>query len=133
MIAYRRYAQTQIETASRERIMISLIQAVSRNMKSAIEFFETGQATKAVPLLTRASDIVLYLARTLRPTPESQELCQTLSKIYLFVALKLTCSATGRDVKLVREAQRAFQPIADGFTVAVEKFNAEQPAPSKVA
>lgn len=127
MIALQRYAKTQTLTASRERLMLSLFEAVTTNVSRAIELMEAGQPRKAVPLLTKSSRIVLHLARTLNPNVEgSRELCETLSKLYLFVALRLTAAAAKLDVKLAREAQQTFKPIADGFVAAVAQITADQ-------
>jgi flagellar protein FliS len=127
MIPVRRYAQTQVTTASRERVLKLLMEAVPRRIAAGIAAIEGGEKLKGGKELLAASNIVLELERTLdaRAAPE---LCETLARIYRFVALRLSNAALKKDPRLAREALTAFQPIADGFIRAIEELAAGKPA-----
>lgn len=124
MNAARAYARATSETASRERLMVLLFEAALRHMRVAAGHLETKQPALALPLLTKASDIVTELAGTL-DTTVSPELADTLGQIYLFVAQRLAIAAFSKDAAVVREAERAFVPVVEGFQQAVATLGAD--------
>lgn len=118
MIAARAYAQASKETASRERLMVMLFEAALRHMRHAASLMEKQQIVEALPLLTKASDIVAELANTL-DAKAAPELAQTLGDLYMFVAQRLARASAFRDLFAVRDAERAFAPIVEAFQQAV--------------
>ncbi len=118
MNAARAYAKASNETASRERLMVLLFEAALRHMRHAAAHLDAQRPLDALPLLTKASDIVTELAGTLDPS-QAPELAQTLGEVYLFVAERLAVGATARSAGPVHEAERAFAPIVEGFQAAV--------------
>lgn len=124
MIAARAYAKAASETASKERLMVLLFEAALRHMRVAAGHLEANKAIDALPLLTKASDIVAELAATLNPTA-APELSQTLGELYFYVAERLAIASFSKDARVVREAERAFAPIVDGFQQAVAALGAE--------
>jgi flagellar protein FliS len=118
MNATRAYARASQETASKERLMVMLFEAALRHMRHAASLFEQGKPVEALPLLTKASDIVTELASTLDANA-NKDLGQMLGELYLFVAQRLARAAAFRDAFALREAERAFAPIVEGFQLAV--------------
>lgn len=118
MNASRAYARASQETASKERLMVMLFEAALRHMRHAATLLEQGKAIDALPIMTKASDIILELADTLdaRLAPE---LTQTLGELYFFVAQRLSRAASFRDPTALREAERVFAPIVEAFQQAV--------------
>jgi flagellar protein FliS len=114
MNAYRRYAQTQVETASPEKTLSMLLEGALTRIRNGIALLEKGRRFEAVAPLTKAGDIVIELERTLRPDV-APELCQQLAELYRFVALRLTQSAAKGDLKLAREAEKVLSPVVEGF------------------
>lgn len=98
--------------------MVLLFEAALRHMRVAAGHLEANNAKDALPLLTKASDIVTELAATLNPQA-APELAQTLGELYLFVAERLAQGSVSKDARAVREAERAFAPIVEGFQQAV--------------
>lgn len=123
MNASRAYARASQETASRERLMVMLFEAALRHMRHAATLLEQQKVVDALPLMTKASDIVCELADTLDPQA-APELAQTLGDIYVFVAHRLARAASFRDVTALREAERAFAPIVEAFQQAVDSLGA---------
>jgi|JI102314A1RNA_FD_contig_61_2400891_length_886_multi_2_in_0_out_0_3 flagellar protein FliS len=118
MNAARAYARATSETASKERLMVLLFEAALRHMRVAAGHLDAKNVIEALPLLTKASDIVTELAATLNPQA-APELSQTLGEVYLFVAERLAVGAVSKDARAVREAERAFAPVVEGFQQAV--------------
>lgn len=120
----RAYSRATSETASPERLMVLLFEAALRHMRHAATLLEGGKPVDALPLLTKASDIVTELASTF-DAARAPELAKTLGELYLFVCQRLSEGALSRAAGPVREAERAFAPIVDGFTQAVATVNAK--------
>jgi flagellar protein FliS len=98
--------------------MILLFEKALQHMRHAATLLDEKKGPEALPLLTKASDIVTELAATLN-AEVAPELAQTLGDVYLFVAQRLSIAALGRNAAAVREAERVFAPIVEGFQQAV--------------
>jgi flagellar protein FliS len=118
MLAIRRYANTQNETASKERLMVLLFEAARRHMRNAYAALESGRSSDAGPSLAKAGDIVAELLGTLDHS-KAPQLCRQLSELYIFVADRLIAASGSKNPKAVRDAERAFAPIAEAFSAAV--------------
>jgi flagellar protein FliS len=124
MTVARIYARTQNETASKERLMVLLFEAALRHMRTAGPALAAKHYAEANTAISKASNIVTELLSTLDRT-KAPELCDHLSAVYIFVADRLIKALTDRDPKWVKEAERAFEPIALGFAEAVKQVEAQ--------
>jgi flagellar protein FliS len=124
MNAAMKYGKVQAATASNERLMVMAFETALRHMRTAVTCFEDGRRGEGVLLCTKASDLVIGLQSTL-DTRWAPELCQQLAAIYQFTCSRLLLAATSMDAKVcaanAKEAIRAFAPLVDGFSGAVEK------------
>lgn len=127
MSVARIYARTQNETASKERLMVLLFEAALRHMRTAGPALAAKQAREANTALGKASAIVTELLSTLDRT-KAPELCDHLAAVYTFVSDRLIKALTDRDPKWVKEAERAFEPVALGFAEAVKQLDAQAKA-----
>ena len=127
MNATRRYAQSQNETASPERLMVLLFEAALRHMRGAAAALEGGRRSDADGALTRASDIVAHLDATFDGA-RFPELGKNLGVVYRFVCQRLLTGKLESDPAPVREAERVFFPVADAFSIAVQQLAAERAA-----
>ena len=123
--ATRRYAQSERETASPERLMVLLFQAAVRNMRNGTSALEAGRSTDAYRSFGKASDIVVELHATLDRS-RAPELCDQLAEIYRFVTQRLGVAVLSRDLQAAREAERVFQPVAEAFDAAVASLAAQR-------
>jgi flagellar secretion chaperone FliS len=123
------YHRAQNETASRERLMVLLLQAALRHMHTAVRAFEDKRNGPAITALAKAQEIVSELLSTLDGR-QAPDLCEQLGRIYTFVLGRLLRSMTERGAGPVREAIRAFAPIADAFAEAVQKLEHGVAAPA---
>ena len=73
--------------------------------------------------LLKASEIVDYLRRTLDHA-QSPELCSNLSAVYTFVCARLISGTGPKALAAVREAEKAFLPLAEAFREAVRQRGA---------
>jgi flagellar protein FliS len=112
-----RYAKSAAGTASRERLMVMLFDKALSEIRAGAAALETGQKVEARRRLGRALEIVSELHVTLDRS-RSPELCDLLSQIYDFVCTRLGEASLRGDARRAREAERAFAPIAQGFSQA---------------
>lgn len=127
MTVARIYARTQNETASKERLMVLLFEAALRHMRSAGPALTAKRYAEASTAISKASNIVNELLSTLDRT-KAPELCEHLASVYVFVADRLIKALTDRNPKWVKEAERAFEPIATGFAEAVKQVESQAKA-----
>jgi len=127
MTAARRYVSVQTATASKERTMVLLFEAVLRHMRTGARLLESRDRRAAALVLEKACQIVLELQATLKPDV-APKLVADLAEIYTFTAARLCRAIASGEVNDVRQAERAFAPIADGFAQAAAK--AALPAPA---
>ncbi len=124
MNAAMKYGRVQAATASNERLMVMAFETALRHMRTAVTCFEDGRRSEGVLLCTKASDLVIGLQSTL-DTRWAPELCERLAALYQFTCARLLKAATTRDAKVcaasAKEAIRAFAPLVEGFSGAVEK------------
>jgi flagellar secretion chaperone FliS len=120
-----RYARSQNETASPERLMVLLFEAAVRHMRAGAAALEAGRLPEANHALCRATDIVTELDGTF-DRARYPELAKNLEVVYGFVSQRLLAANAGRDPRLAREAERVFLPVADAFGEAVRKVQAER-------
>jgi flagellar protein FliS len=128
MSVARVYARTQNETASKERLMVLLFEAALRHMRTAGPALTAKRHAEANAAIGKASNIVTELLSTLDRS-KAPELCDHLAAVYTFVADRLIKALTDRDPKWVKEAERAFEPIALGFAEAVKQVESQAKAP----
>lgn len=121
-----RYAHTQAETASRERLMVLLFEAALKHMRTAAAALERGRPAEARPGIARSGDIVALLQASLDHS-RAPELCDRLSEIYRFVCQRLLQANVDTDPRALREAERALAPVAEGFAGAAASLSAGQP------
>jgi flagellar protein FliS len=124
------YASTQNETASRERLMVLLFEAALRHIRASASAFDGGRPEGAAVPLKKATDIVTELMTTLDRSRDP-ELADRLGGIYGFVCDRLIEASTSLSAAPVREAERAFAPIVDGFATAVAKLEQAGAAAAK--
>lgn len=113
-----RYANTQNETASKERLMVLLFEAALRHIRTGAQALEARRARDAFNPLMRASDIVTELLTTLDRS-KAPELCERLADLYGFVNGRLLRAVATQDATPAREAERVWKPLVDGFRGAV--------------
>jgi flagellar protein FliS len=124
MTVARLYARTQNETASKERLMVLLFEAALRHMRAAGPALTARRFAEANTAIGKASNIVTELLATLDRS-KAPQLCDNLAQVYTFVLDRLIKALSDRDAKWVREAERAFAPIATGFAEAVRQVESQ--------
>ena len=118
------YTRANVATSSGPQIMVSLFQAVLRNMHSSAGAFERGDYQTGSAMAEKAATIVLGLQGTLK-TEVAPELCARLSELYTFVACRLGMAGTKLSSQHVLEAEQVFAPLAEAFVQAASSVASE--------
>lgn len=121
------YAKTQVMTASPGRLLVLLLRACRRHMATAARFLEEENRAAAQEPLSKASEIVYELCRTLDPS-HNKELADNLADVYSNVSARLLRAQTTHDAAHVREAETLFGPVADAFEDVVEELGDDHAA-----
>lgn len=120
-----RYVAVQQTTASKERLMVMLFDAAVRHIRAGIQHLEKKQRSAAMRPLAKAGEIVAHLHATLK-REAAPRMVDELAELYTFTAARIARGmATGNPAD-VRQAERAFVPIAEGFAQAVNIQAAQQ-------
>lgn len=113
-----RYVTIKNATASKERLMVNLFETALRHMRVAMQHLEKNDRRPANVLLDKSSQIVAYLHGTLK-RDAAPAMVDTLAELYTFTLARLLRAIVTGKVADVREAERAFAPIVEGFQKAV--------------
>lgn len=124
MMPARRYQAVAQNTASRERLLVLLLQRAHALMEQTAVAFEVGEAKKADDALDKTLAIVTELSDTLDPS-KGQALCTALGEVYAFVIWKLVQAQRSRSADDVRAAGRSLRPIVEAFEAAVAQASGQ--------
>ncbi len=115
-----RYERTRNETASRERLMVLLFEKALRHIRAGAIALEAGRDADAAAPLSKATDIVAHLEATF-DRARVPALAENLGAVDRFTCQRLIAAIATRDPRAAREAERAFHPIVEAFTQAVQE------------
>jgi flagellar protein FliS len=118
MSAAHSYVAVQQTNSSKERLMVMLFDAAVRHMRTGMQHLDKKQRSAAMRPLAKAGEIVAYLHATLK-REEAPRVVDELAELYTFTAARLSRAMCTGNAKDVRDAERAFAPIAEGFAKAV--------------
>jgi flagellar protein FliS len=97
--------------------MVMLFERALSDIRSGASALEDGRQAEGRKLLGAALEIVTELHATL-DARRAPELCDLLSQINVVVCGRLGEASLRADAGMAREAERAFAPIAHGFSQA---------------
>lgn len=116
MNARNAYVGQMVGTASPARLLIMLLERLSRDVHQAAVAQEAGDHLAASPHLLHAQEIVLELMTTLRL--DVWEGAEQLAAIYRWLHKELVRANTTRDAGLTRDCQRLIDPLVETWREA---------------
>ena len=123
MMPANRYKAVAQSTASRERLLVLLLQRAQTCMAQAVDLLDAKDGKKADESIDKALAIVTELIDTLDPN-KSTAVCNALGDIYSFVTWKLVAGRRSRASADIVAAARAFRPVVEAFESAVAQMGA---------
>lgn len=122
--AYKKYKQTSVHSASREKLMLMLYEAAIKFTKKAIIAIEQKDIAERGMNIGRAYDIVMELNNTLNHKV-SPELCANLERLYMFMTEQYTQANIKGDAKPLQDVLKLLETLNEAWVQAVEKLKKE--------
>lgn len=122
--AYKKYKETSIQSASREKILLMLYEGAIKFTKLAIIGIEKNSVKEKCENIGRAYDIVLELNNTL-DHKVGGELAQRLEQLYQYMIEQYIKANTQNDVAALKTVQKLLETLYDGWVQAIQKMKNE--------
>jgi len=125
MNPYQNYFQNQIQTASREQILVMLYDGALRFLRQAREAMEERKRVVKLEKIGRVVSILSELSNTLNHE-HGGEIAENLDGLYWYMIRELTRSNAQDDPKPLNVAEIILTDLRDGWAQAIEKMKSEQ-------
>lgn len=122
--AYKKYKQTSVQSASKEKILLMLYEASIKFVKKAIIAAEEKNIAERGYNIGRAFDIVNELNNSLNHEVGG-ELSKNLEQLYMFVTDQLVQGNITGNPKPLKDALRILEVLNNGWEQAIEKLKKE--------
>lgn len=122
--AYKKYKETSIQSASREKILIMLYEGAIKFTKLAIIAVEKNDIKGKCENIGRAYDIVLELNNTL-DHKVGGEVAIRLEQLYQYMIEQYIKANTTNDVEALKTVQKLLETLHEGWVQAIQKLKNE--------
>lgn len=113
------YLETQVTTATPQRLRLMLIEAAIRQARRALEFWEAGRETDALDALTRCREIVGELLAGVKEA--ASPLAKQVLALYVFLLNTLTGAQFSRSREAVEAAIRVLEEDRQTWQLLCER------------
>jgi flagellar protein FliS len=118
--AHDSYLESQVTTATPQRLRLMLIEAAIRFLKRTLSFWEENKNDEALASLIRARSILAELLSSIKP--DKTELTQKVAGVYLFLFNALTKAQLRRDTKGIEETIEVLEVERETWRLVCEKL-----------
>lgn len=123
------YHQTQIATASREKILLMLYEGCIRFFKKTKQAMENKNMAEKGEMLAKAQDIVAELMNSL-DHKTGGDIARQLEALYVFVFDESTEANFSNDPKRIQSCIQIMETLYEGWKGAVEQLQQQNAANS---
>lgn len=109
------YVKNDLESLSREEIVVKLYQALRMRLQVAIEEINDGNIAKKAEHLSRALAIVLELQVSL-DMEQGGEIAVNLNDLYGYMISDLIMANLKNDTRKIKEALKVVEPLLEAWT-----------------
>jgi len=124
---YSKYKQTDLNTASKEKILLMLYEGAIRFSKLAKKAIENNNLSEKGLMLGKTMDIVFELKNTL-DEKVAPELASNLDKLYNYLIEELTQANISNDVKPVANVLNVLETLYSAWSEAVTVYQKNKTA-----
>jgi flagellar secretion chaperone FliS len=122
--AYKKYKESSVHSASREKLLLMLYEAAIKFTKKAMAAIDAKDIAERGLNIGKAFDIIIELNTTLNHKV-APELAQNLEQLYMFITDQYTkANVTGKKEHL-EHALKILEVLYKGWVDAVEKLKRE--------
>lgn len=122
---YQKYKETQVVSASREKLLLMMYEGAIKFTKMAIKATEDKNVLERCNAIGRVYDIVMELNNTL-DHKVGGEIALHLEQLYMYITDQLTQANLKADAEPLRNALKILETLYDGWVNAVEKMKKEE-------
>lgn len=122
---YQKYKNTQITSASREKLLLMMYEGAIKFNKLAIQAVEAKNIPDRCINIGRAFDIVLELNNTL-DHKVGGDISKNLEQLYMFITEQYTKANLSGDPEPLKAALKVLETLYEGWVQAVDKLKKEQ-------
>ena len=125
----RKYLTTQVQTASREQLVLMLFDGAIRFAQEAARHMQKKETEGASQRIIRVQDILLELMVSL-DRKAGGEIATNLASIYGYLYMRLVEANAKMDMDCMEEVLKHLRDLRATWTEAVERYRQEQPQAS---
>jgi flagellar protein FliS len=118
--AYKKYKKTEVESASKEKVLLLLYEAAMKFIKKAILAAEAKDIAERGYNIGRAFDIVNELSNSLNHDVGG-EVTKNLERLYMFVTDQFVQANISGNPKPLKDALKVIEILYQGWVQAIEK------------
>lgn len=122
---YQKYKQTQVVSASREKLLLMMYEGAIKFTKQAMKAAEEKRIADRCHYIGRAYDIVMELNNTL-DHKIGGEIAANLEQLYMFITEQYTKANLNGTVEPLGHALKVLETLYEGWVGAVEKMKKEE-------
>ena len=119
--AQKTYIESEVTTATPQKIQLMLIEAAIKNIHRVKRFWEINDREGAFQSLTRVQDIVTEILCSL-DMKSSPDIAQSLASIYMFIFRKIVAVRNEEDRGLLDDALNVLMVERQSWKEICEKF-----------
>lgn len=123
---YQKYKQTQVISASREKLLLMMYEGAIKFTKKAITAAEEKNIADRCTNIGRAYDIVTELNNTL-DHKVGGEIAANLEQLYMFITDQFTKANINGSVEPLQNALKILETLYEGWVQAVEQVKKQEP------
>lgn len=124
---YQKYKQTQVVSASREKLLLMMYEGAIKFTKLAIKAAEEKNVYERCTNLSRAYDIVMELNNTLDHNVGG-DISRQLEQLYMFISDQFTQANISGNPEPLKNALKVLETLHEGWKGAVEKLKKNEGA-----
>jgi flagellar secretion chaperone FliS len=114
------YKKTAITTASREKILLMLYEALIKNLKIAKKAIDEKNIPEKCKHITKAHDILLELSNSLDHS-KGPEVSEQLEGLYSYSISQLLHANLNSDAAAIESVLKVMTTLYEGWVIAVEE------------
>ena len=122
---YRKYKETQVVSASREKLLLLMYEGAIKFTKLAIKSAEEKNIPERCTNIGRAYDIIMELNNTL-DHKVGGDISKNLEQLYMYITELYTKANLSGSPEPLREALKLLETLYDGWQKAVEQLKKNQ-------
>ncbi len=122
---YQKYKQTQVVSASREKLLLMMYEGAIKFTKMAIKATEEKNIVERCNTIGRVYDIVTELNNTL-DHKVGGDIAKNLEQLYMYITDQLTQANLKSEVEPLKNSLKILETLYEGWVSAVEKMKKDE-------